>query len=70
MSNERHVYANKAKTEVRQTCLKHLKSEKHRAREPRNLTHELPHESAHENAHESVHEDVHGKAHEGWGFSV
>ena len=40
-------------------------SDKHRAREPRNLTHELSHESAHENAHGSVHEDVHGNAHEG-----
>ena len=39
------------------------KSDKHRAREPRNLTHELSHESAHENAHESVHEDVHGNVH-------
>ena len=38
-------------------------SEKHRACEPRNLTHELSHESAHENAHESVdsHESAHGK---------
>ena len=42
----------------------HLHSEEHRAREPRNLTHELSHESAHENAHESVHEDVHENAHE------
>ena len=33
-------------------------SEKHRAHEPRNLTHELSHESAHENTHGSVHEDV------------
>ena len=40
-------------------------SDKHRAREPRNLTHELSHESAHESAHGSVHEDVHGNAHEG-----
>ena len=45
-----------------------LLSEKHRAREPRNLTHKLSHESAHENAHGSVHEDVHGNAREGWGF--
>ena len=41
-----------------------LISEKHRAREPRNLTHELSRESARENAHGSVHEDVHGNAHE------
>ena len=46
----------------------HGTSEKHRAREPRNLTHEVSHGSAHENAHGSVHEDVHGNAHEGWGF--
>ena len=38
-----------------------LLSDKHRARELRNLTHELSHESAHENAHGSVHEDVHGE---------
>ena len=44
------------------------KSDKHRAREPRHVTHELSHESAHENAHRSVHEHVHGNAHEGWGF--
>ena len=33
-------------------------SEQHRARELRNLTHELFHKSAHENAHGIVHEDV------------
>ena len=41
-----------------------VKSEKHRAREPRNLTYELSHESAHENAHGSVHEDAQRNAHE------
>ena len=39
-------------------------SEKHRAREPLNFTHDLSHESAHENAHGSVHEDDHKNAHE------
>ena len=39
-------------------------SEKHRAREPRNLTHELSHESAHDNVHGSVHEDAHETPHE------
>ena len=43
-------------------------SEKRRAREPRNLTHELSHESALENAHGSVHEDIHGNTRESWGF--
>ena len=38
------------------------KSEKHRARELRNLTQELSHESTHKNAHGSVHEDVHVNA--------
>ena len=39
-------------------------SEKYRARELRNLTHELSHESGHENTHGSVHEDIHRNAHE------
>ena len=38
--------------------------EKHRAREPRNLTHELSHEhrSVHEDVHENPHEDSHESA--------